>query len=57
MLCIQLRLELRSLHKRHPPLSKHAFIEIVNTSNVLGKCFKVYIDEGVGLQCVSPNKN
>ena len=43
------------------PLSKHAFIEIVNTTKVcyiggLRKCFKVYIAKNVALICVSPNK-
>ena len=34
MLCIQLRLESRSLHKRKPTPFKHVFIEIVNTTKV-----------------------
>ena len=41
------------------PLSKHAFLEIVNTTKVhrrtIRKCFKVYIAEGVKLKCVSLN--
>ena len=43
--------------KRKPPPSKHAFIEIVNTTYIgrLKTRFKVYFIEGVALLCQSPN--
>ena len=54
----QTRIRLNQGHyiKESNPLSKHIFIEIVNTTNVHRrtlKCFKFYIVEGVALMCFS----
>ena len=60
MLCIQLRLESRSLQKKKPPPLKHVFFEMVIPQQCIGgliECFKVYITKAVELKCVSPNKN